>query len=210
MKDEFDNKKRRTLQYWFIDGISEVTIGVLFGLLGLYFFVETNIPHATPLAAFLDVSLVFVILGSGFLARRIIQAFKARITYPRTGYVAYKRPRGIRRWIPALVGLAIGSLGAAFFANAPASLDWMPAITGFLFSVIWLVIAHRVGLTRLYLMVVFSPPLGMILSLAGLGEYPGMAVFYALSGLVLFISGGATLWTYLHHTEPTTREALDE
>jgi len=49
----------------------------------------------------------------------------------------------------------------------------------------------------------------MILSFLGFGNMPGLALFYALAGLILLLSGGLTLWHYLRHN-PLSDEVVNE
>ena len=37
MKDNVDNIIRRTQRYWYIDGLAEITVGLIFVLLNLFF-----------------------------------------------------------------------------------------------------------------------------------------------------------------------------
>jgi len=84
---QIDSPGRRAAAYWFVDGLPEI-------LFGLFFL----IPFALALASkelhwrnwwIRSVIIVVALLGYAmwFLHRRILSFLKARITYPRTGYV---------------------------------------------------------------------------------------------------------------------------
>ena len=88
------------------------------------------------------------------------------------------------------------------FLATPLSLNWIPAITGLVVGIIWLISAFRVGLLRFYLQSILSLLLGVGLSLAKLETYQSLAVYYAAMGLVLILSGGLTLLKYIRHNPP--------
>jgi hypothetical protein len=79
-----DSPGRRAATYWFADGLEEIAFGLLFLISGSTMLVF----HHWPQWWIGVVSLIFLIgLWVLFLADRpILEFFKARLTYPRTGY----------------------------------------------------------------------------------------------------------------------------
>ncbi len=75
---------RRAAAYWFIDGLPEIVFGLVLLIIGIYPIVFHQPNVWILLGWIVVVSLYFVILGKH---RRILDLLKARITYPRTGYV---------------------------------------------------------------------------------------------------------------------------
>jgi hypothetical protein len=126
-----------------------------------------------------------------------VKKFKSRLTFPRTGYVSYKRASKKQRIISVSIAIIIASLNIALFLSTPLSLNWIPAITGLIVGIVWLILAVRVGLVRFYLQSILSLLLGVGLSLARLETYQSLAIYYAVMGTVLLISGGVTLAKYL-------------
>ncbi len=81
-----DQFGREAAAYWFIDGLPEVFFGLALAAIGgLGFAWRMWFPNVWMLAAFILAGLVFLTLF--IWDRRIIAAVKARLTYPRTGYV---------------------------------------------------------------------------------------------------------------------------
>ncbi len=81
---------RRAAAYWFVDGLPEMAFGLpllLFGLLAVWATARGN-PHGwevwLPVGVMLSYLLVLVMF---IMHRRVLDALKARVTYPRTGYV---------------------------------------------------------------------------------------------------------------------------
>lgn len=94
MVDVLDQARQRALRYWVEDGIPDLYIGSLLLLfVGLRLLARWADAHrqATLTAAGLFGSLAVILAGS-LWGRFIIDAVKQRVTYPRTGYVAYAPP----------------------------------------------------------------------------------------------------------------------
>jgi hypothetical protein len=94
---------RRAAAYWFVDGLPEIAFGVLFLAMGvagvaLGFYPKDRLIRAV----FFAVSIGFVVLFSW--DRKILDYIKARLTYPRTGYVRppVEGPKQAHAW-PSVV-----------------------------------------------------------------------------------------------------------
>ena len=197
MKNDLQKTEQRTKQYWFIDGLAEIGFGLICLLLGIYFFANAILPGEGPLVALLEGSLALIMIAGALLANRLVSNFKAHITYPRTGYVSYRRTRQVPRWVAGLIAGLIAVLITVLIASYPGSEVLMPAITGGFVSAVWLYIATKIGLWRLYAQSAASLFLGGGISLAGIGNTPGLALFYSLFAALMFLSGGLTLVNYL-------------
>ena len=206
MKDDLEKTKRRTLRYWYVDGLSEIFLGLLCLLLGGYFWLQLQLPSNSWLSQLLIVFLMLLVMGSGLLLRKAVGAIKNRLTYPRTGYVAYLQPRRKQNWLAGLLALGIGALTVILIDRLPGTTIWMPGVTGIIFSIVVLVIGLRLGLVRFYLQGVFFLLLGCGLSLAGVGDINGLRFFYIGSGVVLLLSGLWVLLAYLRQTSASLEE----
>ena len=197
MKEILNKTYQRTRQYWYIDGLSELAFGAICLLLAVYFTLQATLPRETLLATLLDSSFLIVFIGGFFLANRAVETAKSHLTYPRTGYVSYPKNGQGKRWIGAGIAMLMAALVSALMVTAPASFAWMPAITGFILGAILLYFGYRIDLLRFYLLAAVSLILGSFLSIIGVGDTPGLAWFYSLISLALFLSGGFTLRRYL-------------
>jgi hypothetical protein len=65
---------------------------------------------------------------------------------------------------------------------------------------------RRLSLARFYALAAISLILGVGMSLSGLGNDPGLAIFYGLMGLAVTISGAVTLYNYLQNNPPAQEE----
>lgn len=211
MKDDLDKARRHALQYGHVDGLMECAFGGLCLLLGLYFYFQELLPPGTLLYKILSVSLVLIVIGGSFLVNRLVTIAKERITYPRTGYIAYRQARGLNRWvrivIVAGVSMLIAALLTLIFTRHIIDLAWMPAVGGIVFGMGMLVVALRTALTRFYILSIVAVVIGAGLTFAGIGNTLSLAVYYLLFGLAIIISGGLTLRSYLRQAPPRTEDS---
>jgi hypothetical protein len=197
MNDDINHTVQRTRQYWFIDGLAELSVGGLFILLGVYFFIQAILPAGSLALLIFQLSFVFILFGMIFISRYLLNKFKSRITFPRTGYVSYKKASKKQKLLSASLAILIASLPIILFFTTPLSVNWIPVFTGLLVGTIWLISALRIGLLRLYLQALLSLIMGVLISLANLDTYPSLAIYYGVMGTVLAMSGGIILAKYL-------------
>ncbi len=210
MKDELRKSQLRTIQYFFADGSFEFALGLLCLILAVFFYTETHLQGW--FSAVIDGSLVLVMIGGVWLVNRLIRLLKQRLTYPRTGYVAYRRNKGVNRGWRMLGGLAAGGLVGGFGAvliNSPhAGIDVLPVFTSAAICLVLGITGWRASVPRLYLLAGLNLVTGILLGLAGLGNYNGVAMYYLAASLLLLVSGGLTLWRYLRDTRPQNTEGF--
>lgn len=200
MNTEINTAVQRTRQYWYVDGLSEMALGGICLVLALYFFASASLLAGSFLAELLNMLFLLILVGSSLLARRIVNRLKTRLTYPRTGYVAYRHATGWRRMAVAGTAVLISLSVTALLVASPVAISWMPAVTGLVFGATGLFMGYRIGLLRFYLLGLGSLLLGGAASLSGLENISALAVYYALMGLALLLSGGLTLRSYLRET----------
>jgi hypothetical protein len=202
MKSQIDRAMRRPWRYWYEDGLAEMGAGAIFVVLGLCFYAQT-LPLPQPLLLLVSMfGPLIAMIGVGKLADWAVKRLKARLTYPRTGYVAYRRERGGRRWLQrAALGAATGALVGAL-AALPALREWVPAATGTIIGAAFLYGGYRLELARFYLLAAVSIVIGTLVALSGLGDLWGGAVYFGSLGLATAISGGLALYNYCRATRP--------
>lgn len=213
MRDELDKIAQRTQAYWFVDGLAEMMVGCIVGLIALLFLIDGTAPEGSPLHLASSLGLAPVILIGGWAGGRIVTAIKARITYPRTGFVSYPRKRGRRlatvafaafvaalavaavmvlaavsKSMPSLLVLAQGAIGAAALAYLGSSMD----------------------LRRFYVLAVLSIAFGIAGAATGLGDILGDALYFGLMALALIASGALTLRVYLRDAPPPAAAGEDD
>ena len=202
MDNNIHQVMQRTRQYWLSDGLVELSVGLLFLVLGIYFFLQSTLPDDSLLLVALQVGFGLLLFGAILLSRYLVNKFKTRLTTPRTGYVSYKGATRKQRLFSIIIVSVIAVLNAALFLATPISLKWVPAITGLVVGSLWLISAARVGILRFYLQSILAYLLGILLSFSSMEIFLSLALFYGIIGGVLILSGGWTLVHYLRNNPP--------
>ena len=200
MQDQSSEIQQRVRRYWYIDGFGElVGGGGLCLILAIYFALGEYLGDQSLFGGLLSSTLALVIIGGFFLVRRLINAAKERVTYPRTGYVEYPDSK---RKIPSAIFAAIG--GALFAAIIVSivrridTIDAMVAVSGIVMSLI--LFGKQIWSTRVrrfYVLSIAALGYGLLLSTSGLARGYNLGLFYGLMSLSFAISGGLTLKNYL-------------
>jgi hypothetical protein len=201
MNEKMLDVEQRIKRYWYSDGIAELSSGGMFILLGLYFGIQGYFGEGSMVSVILQVSLVFIMMGGIFGVRWMVNMLKTRLTYPRTGYVEYRkdeRDLKQRRYVVAVMAMVI-AIASVVLVKYIRGLDSMVLITGVLVAIVFVALRGKSsGVTRFYVMGGFSLLLGIGLSLGGLPEEYNLALFYGLLGVAIIVSGGIVLRRYLN------------
>jgi MFS family permease len=208
---DIEKIEKRTVQSFYDDGLPEISLGLIFLLLGGYFFAQAAAPEGSALGSALTVLFFLVIVSAGFLVSRILRFLKRRITYPRTGYVAFKKkePSSKRRAATMVVGGIIGAAIAALYGISPSFKTLFPAVNGLLLAVAVLLFAGKVGLVRFYILSAASAVIGFAVTASGIGDIKGISLYYGLFGAALILSGLVALVAYLRKSPRADRENAD-
>jgi hypothetical protein len=201
---DVDEARKRAYRYWYEDGLSEVAVGCLFILIALALGVQAILPAGSAAAFLSELAFPVVVIGGMWAARRLVNAAKERITYPRTGYVRYRRSGPRRRWLSALIGGGMGAIAAFLFAQGPASLAWLPLLQGLIVGAVLLYIGSRLDLLRFYASAALSVLMGAAITLGGAAHLIGSAAYFGGLGVMLAAMGAFTLRSYLRQTQPTS------
>ena len=200
MKDNFSDVEQRVKRYWYVDGFGElVGGGGMCLILGIYFAAQQYFGDDSPMGSLLQMSLALVLIGGGLLVRRLIGTAKARVTYPRTGYVEYSEPQNKRLMgvLAAIVGMVM-AMTFVFIVRQFNSIDAMVAVTGAVMGIILFVKQiWTAKMKRFYILSIASLLYGAALSVSGLPRGYNLGLFYVLMSISFMISGGLTLKKYL-------------
>ncbi|HET7144827.1 MAG TPA: hypothetical protein VFI68_12475 [Anaerolineales bacterium] len=200
MKDETYQIEQRVKRYWYNDGIGELMGGGMFLLLGLYFSAQQYLGDRSFVGGLLQAGFVVILIGGVFLARRLVNALKERVTYPRTGFVEYRtnnRNAILMRVLSVVVGMTVAMV-SIFVVRRFEMIDAMVAVTGVLIA--FILIAKQgwsSGMGRFYFLSAASIVFGGVLSMSGFARGYNLGLFYLLMGIAFALSGGLTLKRYL-------------
>lgn len=204
MRDNLQEWSQRPQRYWYVDGLAEIGGGVVILSLGILFGISALLADGKLKGLLTGIGQPVLIIGLSLLVRWIVTYLKERITYPRTGYVAYRRPEPRRRiggiLLTILFAAGIGML--VLISRSWLNLQWLPAVTGVFAGLLIYLIALRIRLLRFYLLAVFTLAVGVATSLLRLAEPYDSTLFFCLIGLGWIVSGTVTLIRYLRSTAP--------
>lgn len=204
MKDDLQEWTQRPLRYWYVDGLSEIGAGAVIFFFGMFFAAAGLMPDGRFRGTFLGIGQPLLVIGLAVLARWAVARLKERITYPRTGYIAYRRtePRQRIGGILLAVAISVGIGLVVFISRDWLNLRWLPAITGGLAALLTLMIAQRIHLLRFYILVGYTLAVGILTGLLQLADPYDSALFFSALGLGWIGSGSAALVRYLRSTKP--------
>ena len=106
---DLGDAERRAQRYWTIDGLPELLMGLLWILWGAAFLAGEALPRG-PVWNIYWTFTPAVLALSGVAAVWAIKRLKARITFPRTGYVEWREPSRPQRLLTAAVAILTASL----------------------------------------------------------------------------------------------------
>ena len=208
MKDDLRKPQLRAIQYQHVDGTFELTFGGTFLLMATCFYVISR--AKLPDSSLLLFAPLVVFVGGGYLFDTLIQQLRTRVTYPRTGYLAYRQPQPLKRTTRLIIWIGVPVLTVVLLVllflfrskfpvrqNQDNSLLVFPAFFGLLFSGLYAIMAWKIALPRFYLIAAASLLISAGLFVSGVGTYLGMALLIGAMGALLCASGGVTLWMYL-------------
>ena len=200
MQSNFMEVEQRVKRYWFKDGLGELVGGGMILLIGFYFAGQEWLPEGSMGRTLLQSSLALLIIGGALATRWLVNVMKARLTYPRTGYVEYQagaKNTSSRRLLTGGIAMSVSAL-LVVFGRFFGSFNWLPGFTGLVFGVAFILLRARAnGVSRFYVLGTFCIILGMALSFTSLPMGYSLGLFYGLTGIVSMFSGGITLLRYL-------------
>jgi hypothetical protein len=202
---DLDKAQRRAAHYWLQDGLNEITVGVVFVLVGVYLALASAVPSADPLKAWVAVGFAVLIVAFGLVVRRVVLALKDRYVHPRTGYVALRQKDPRSRWLAGLLAGVIAAL-FAIVARAPAVMAWIPAVQGLVLGLLFFAVWSKVGLTRFTVEGLLCALAGLGCSLLGIDESLASGLVFGWAGLVM-AAGGVLAFRVYQRTAPVREGA---
>ena len=196
----------RAYAHWLKDGLFEIAMGILLAGVGALRAIIHFAGEKSTAYYLLVAGLLIFMLISGLGGAYIINLLKARITYPRTGYMAFRPyPYRIKNILVLLIlgGILGGVLGILSTQPNERQIGvFVPIGQGIVGAMISTYAAQRVGLKRLYYLAALSIGIGMLIGVLGVGVVLGVSYFYLCLGIALIVTGCIALLQYLHSHAP--------
>ncbi|MFC2042706.1 hypothetical protein ACFLUA_00955 [Chloroflexota bacterium] len=208
------NSLNRAYAHWLKDGIFEIGFGILLAGVGTLRAIIHFAGEKTTAYYWLSGGLLVFMIGCVWGGKRIGKALKARITYPRTGYTAFKPHKYNYKSILALfifAGILGGTLG---YLSTQPNERWIgifvPIGQGIVGAIIFAYTAQRVELKRLYYLATFSIVIGLVIGALGVGIVLSISFYYLSVGLALVVTGCLALVLYLRNHEPVDLNGMSQ
>jgi hypothetical protein len=210
MTDPMIQARASVQRYWNVDGLHEIVSAVLFLLTAVLVWATSEAaPISRHWKAWLSMLFAVVVCGGILLEPRVVRAIRTRLTFPRTGFVAFRKPPGKRRAIAWISGALVACLFALAVVRYRLQLTdlehWLVALAAAPTAILLMQIARQAGTPRFFVTGVISAVAGVAICLAGVASETGLAIYFGLMSFTLLISGGLTLWRYLK-TSPAPAE----
>ncbi|MCX7860920.1 MAG: hypothetical protein N2385_12565 [Chloroflexus sp.] len=189
---------RRTRRYWMIDGLAELMIGSIFLLTGVAQLAPLVVPAA--IAGWVNLLLPLALILAILFSRQILHTLKARLTYPRTGYVAYRQPRLWQHVLGGLVGLGVGIALVNLTFDVRLATAWMPVIIGVTLAGGMTYLGAYLDLPRFYALAMFIASVGLLIHWLAFDGFLGASLVIIAAGAWMLVAGGITLYRYLQRT----------
>ena len=201
-----ENTLNRAYAHWLKDGIFEIGIGILFAGVGTLRAIIHFAGEKSATYYWLSAGLLVFMIGVAWGGKRFGNALKARITYPRTGYTAFKPRTYNYKSILALLifgGILGGMLGILSTQPNQQKIGvFVPIVMGIVGTLAFTYAAQRVEVKRLYYLAAFSIGIGLVIGALGVGVVLGVSFFYLSIGLALIVTGSVALMQFLRSHEP--------
>ncbi len=201
-----ENMLNRAYAHWLKDGLFEIGVGILFAGVGTLRAIIHFAGAKSAAYYWLSGGLLVFMIGVAWGSKRIGRALKERITYPRTGFMAFK-PRTYN--IKSILALFIfaGILGGVVgvLATQPNQQEIggiVPITQGIVGAIVFVYAARRIEVKRLNYLAVFSLVIGLVIGVLGVGVVLGLSFFYLSIGLALIVTGSVALMQFLRSHEP--------
>jgi MFS family permease len=194
---------RNTRKYWYVDGLTEIAGGGLIVGIAAFYYLTSLVENPITRSLLLTFGLPLVILLGGYFIRKIIPWLKERITYPRTGYLSFRkkaRSQKTRRFVMLLIIAVMVSAVTAFFTRLLPE-RYIPLVTSIFFMLYTCYLGYQAAVRRFYLIAVISLLVGVLVT--WLNPSGILPFVYLLGGVGLtWVAGGAAaLFQYLQKTE---------
>jgi hypothetical protein len=217
--DQVGNLLDRPRLYWNIDGVAELGGGIMSLGIALLLLVDAHSPEDSLWHHLSFLFFVALILGIYYG----VPAIKTHITYPRTGFVEYRRAERRRISIIATVAGALIPVALVVAVRRHWDITTPAALIGLVFAAAYSyqiaraahwkwAIASAIALGSI---VIAFLPASFLAALANdsLVIHPVQAklwgtiiVSFMAYGSMLLISGSISFWLYLRHTQTPGQE----
>lgn len=203
MEKDLASIKQKSFRYWFEDGLSDIVIGILFIIIGILNLIQGFLEPGSALAGWYGLVVPVAIIAGVLVSRRLIKTLKEHFTYPRTGYISYRKSSSLQNILSVIFGVSVALIVAVLWRASPrTSLIWTPLILGFILAGFLFLIGLRSAMVRYQIIAIPVVIIGLLLSTLSIPEWESTGIILSSMGLMLIFSGIIVLVRYLRSTQP--------
>ncbi len=201
---KIENIIRNTRKYWYVDGLSEIATGLVIFATGLTYWLVSTLESTNIKALLLALTQPAVIIIGTLIVQKYLPKIKERITYPRTGYITFRKPPRNRRLKHALKFGMVAGLVAALVGMVSSRLpaNYLPLLSSVFLLIFSIYLAYQTAVPRFYVIGFLMVLLGAVISFVPFGNALPYTLFFCGVGIIWIISGVITLIGYLKKTSP--------
>jgi hypothetical protein len=133
---------RRPARYWLADGVPELVMGLLWMAWGTAWLVGNALPRGRTFSVFWMLTPALLAV-SGVGAVWLIKRIKARLTFPRTGFVEWREPTAAERVLAAGVAVVTAAVLAGTVMRAGSNPAHAAPVLGVILSLAFVVASLR-------------------------------------------------------------------
>jgi hypothetical protein len=189
--------ERKPRQYWNVDGLPDLMMGVLWIVWGMAFLLPDLLPPGGWLQYYWMAVMPVLVVG-GVVANWAIKKLKQRLTFPRTGYVDWPEPAPASKVLASLLAAAVaaGVVLLAIRSNAQPMKDLVAPGLALLVALGFLISALRLKLPHYFWMAAAALLLALIIARAHLDLSKGIICLFLSLGVLSTLMGIVRLQAY--------------
>lgn len=205
---KIENIIRNTRKYWYVDGLSEIAGGLIIFAAGLTYWLVSIMENTSIKAILLMLAQPAVIIIGSLIVRKYLPKIKERLTYPRSGYLKFRKPSRDRRVKRALIVGMVAGLVAALVSMISSALpnNYLPLLSSIFLFIFSIYIGYQTAVSRFYVIGLLMVLLGTAISLMPFENVLPYTLFFSGVGIIWIISGVITLLRYLRNTSPQVED----
>jgi hypothetical protein len=175
----------RAYAHWLEDGLLEIEGGILLAGVGILRAIIDFVPSGSAAYYWITAGLLVFMIGFAWGAKVVGEGLKRRITYPRTGYAAFKprvftRARILGTAAVLVLGGLLGTL-VGILATQPDQRMGGTAVAaalGIAGALGLALAANRFSVTRFWYLAAYSLGVGAALGILGVGVVLAVSYYY--------------------------------
>jgi hypothetical protein len=202
MDDPLRDAEARLQRFWNVDGLHEIGIAILFGLTAVWVWSSDLADLPKFWTGVFSATFPMLLLGGMYGEKWVVERVRRRLTVPRVGFVKLRQPSVRMRVGSGIAGAAVAALVAVMAVRDQSGWErWAGAAMGLMLGAFLAVMGWKGRTPRFYVVGAVLVVAGVWLSWKRLEFAETMVAFWAISSVAVLVSGGVTLWRFLHGSE---------